>query len=95
MLYDPKWKRETVVDLAAWLETKPADAAYNFLNYGSCLIAEWMEGVEKDCWALDVKLMYHGWDKACVARGKNNNTAEWTYGAALARARAALAAGAE
>lgn len=30
MLYNPQWKRETVGDLIAWLETKPPEERYNF-----------------------------------------------------------------
>jgi hypothetical protein len=88
MLYDPKWKREDVHDLIAWLETRPLEENYNFLC-DDCLIVRWMEGMPREYWPFKIIMMYAGSDPGRIASG-DGTAASCTYGAALARARAAV-----
>jgi hypothetical protein len=88
MLYDPKWKRESVADLIAWLEIKPPEECYEFSLCGGCLIAQWMVGVRQDAWSAEITSIYDGQDPGRIAAGPHRAREEWTCGAALARARA-------
>jgi hypothetical protein len=48
MLYDPKWEQQTKTDpwsmasFIAWLEQKPADEKYCYVETGRCLIAQYL-----------------------------------------------------
>lgn len=99
MLYDPKWeKTETKVahpslaGLIAWLETRPPEGEYNFDDCdGACLVSLYGASFKPDwnhsrdymdaCEVIFGNAMLVG--PACET--------PWTFGAALARARAALA----
>jgi hypothetical protein len=91
MLYDPKWRRRDVGDLAAWLETHDPEETYNFRNCGGCLIAQWMGNNNHFEWSPEIMAIYAGRDPGLIARG-SGHPEDWTFGAALARARAAVAA---
>lgn len=49
MLYDPRWEVEIKADplslegLIAWLERKPADQEYDFLDNANCLNAQYFK----------------------------------------------------
>lgn len=91
MLYDPKWEKKTATDplslegLIAWLETKNPDESYNFHDCkGACLWDQYMgrcTGSEE----------YEKIWKHFRTFGFSAATSPRTFGAALARARAALA----
>lgn len=92
MLYDPKWRRECVADLVAWLETQPSGESYNYWNCNRCLVMEWMGGrTDIDSWPDEIRQIYNGRDPWHIAAGARRAASEWTYGAALARARAHMA----
>lgn len=99
MLYDPKWHQPpadifALESLIAWLERQPGDREYCYVANGRCLIAQY--------------LIYNGHTKVHVdaaGRWRSNEGSDqtiplwrvsipqpWTFGAALTRARAALAA---
>jgi hypothetical protein len=79
--------------LIAWLEAKPAGEVYNYHNcHGACLLGQYLEanGIR---WHGHASGNIHpyceldrqtGWQKLAAAR-------PWTFGAALARAKALLA----
>jgi hypothetical protein len=104
MLYDPKWEKTTKADpftlasFTAWLEAHPKRIAYDYMNCsGACLYAQYMASVGVP------------WSEAgassALRRGDVHQSFReqviypvasprpWTFGAALDRARAALAAG--
>jgi hypothetical protein len=89
MLYNPQWRPRGVVDLIAWLETRDPGEYYNYHSCSRCLIAQWM-GNSVD-WPVEIKIIYKGHDPGAIAYG-SGAPEDWTFGAALARARAALAA---
>lgn len=98
MLYNPAWRDPaplTLPKLIAWLERQPAARAYSFENVHGCALVQylkfcgypqssvggtwWREKPEADTQLFSDEI---GWIFA-------HNP--WTYGAALSRARAALA----
>lgn len=103
MLYDPKWEIETKIDiwslrdLIAWLETKPADEAYCYVESGRCMIAQYLKAkgwaeprvdpdYVDDFSSGERKILPDGWDYVAYGRGEGA-----TFGAALNRARELLA----
>ena len=92
MLYNKRWdaKVETKADpltlpaLIAWLEKQPADAGYNYCQPETCLIAQYLKasGLKKFC-LMSREVERLGWmDIVHPISG------DWTFGAALQRARA-------
>lgn len=90
MLFNPDWdKTDRVYNgvslrvLAAWLETMPPNERYDFRNPFDCVLAQYMKAqglpavveVPEDGWITDVS-QGDGYDE------------DWTFGAALERARA-------
>lgn len=53
MLYDPKWEKQTekkaaplaIGTLIAWLERQDPQTTYCYVESGSCLLAQYFEGV--------------------------------------------------
>ncbi|MBR2118463.1 MAG: hypothetical protein IJ935_07295 [Afipia sp.] len=95
MLYDPKWEKnsETKTDpfslesLIAWLEKQPADKAYNFCDKQNCLIAQYLQAAGVEQYELSsAEVASLGWMQIV-----NPKAYVPTFGAALERARAALA----
>jgi hypothetical protein len=96
MLYDPKWEVETKTDplslkaFVAWLEKQPPDTEYNYwCTTGECLLDTYISQVTGK--PSRPSELHHE-----VCGGKSNYyeiamPRPWTYGAALARARAAIA----
>jgi hypothetical protein len=104
MLYDPKWEIELKADpfalenLIAWLETKPREETYSWDDGSECMLGQWLKTIDPtvEC-KFDTGNLYlykvHG---ASVNLEKFEKIAkleyDWdTFGAALERARAALA----
>lgn len=101
MLFDPKWsidvmsRQSLLKSLVAWLELQPADIEYNWGDCdGRCLIGQWANAVGL------------GWDNIHKADGGPDGmniylrlvgrpsialSGKHTFGAALERARSALA----
>lgn len=98
MLYNPKWLPETKPDvfslesLIAWLEMQPADTKYDWYNINDCLMCRYLQA--------------HGYLDPASRPGLHFDTIKnwgergyydigltfpWTFGAALARAKCALA----
>jgi hypothetical protein len=85
----------SLAGLVAWLETQPAETAYNFWNcHGQCLLSTYLtvRGMVEDSPGTNyIKLM-----RATCGYGVGGDPIDvsgdkpWTYGAALARARALL-----
>lgn len=105
MLYDPKWEQKTetkpdtfsVAGLIAWLEQQPSDAKYDWASIDGCVLCNYLRavtGVDDPAardWpngtaglGFDTLGKNWGYWEICAARPR-------TYGAALARARAAMA----
>lgn len=96
MLYDPKWNKEfSIVGLISWLETKDPDAHYNWQTvWCDCLIGEWRlaMGEVGESWERISRIgrqMGTSPEHSKIAMIAANGP--WTYGAALERARKALA----
>lgn len=73
--------------LIAWLEMKPAETAYNWLSIDHCVVAQYLRdktGKNNPAGAYSFDRLPKYFEVACEL--------PWTFGAALARARAALAA---
>jgi hypothetical protein len=49
-----------------------------------------MVGVRQDDWPVEIQLIYGGQDPGRIAAGPHRAREEWTCGAALVRARAAV-----
>jgi hypothetical protein len=93
MLYNPQWRKRDVHDLIAWLETRDPGKTYNFHDCGRCLIAQWMGDHDRMGWPPEIMAIYAGRDPGVIARGRGSLFPfDWTFGQALARARAAVAA---
>lgn len=97
MLYDPKWN-ETKADpfslesLIAWLEKQPATTAYDYCDPGHCLVGQYLrdQGAKK-IMLMSGELRAIGWRDLVNPRGSGHRDEDWTFGAALTRARAELA----
>lgn len=98
MLFDPKWKQKTVVTplslagFIAWLETQPPATEYEWMNCaGGCLFDQYGASIGHEHIAAD-------WGSIKQVFGPPGNysricgKAPYTFGAALTRARAVLAA---
>lgn len=101
MLYNPAWCDPaplTLPKLIAWLERQPAEQPYDFFCNGGCLIGKYLRSCGYD------KVWVGGWEwrPDGVKDHKGSQYMDWriqevavnrpaTYGAALSRARTALA----
>lgn len=102
MLYNKNWDAKTVTfdpftleGLIAWLETKPADQKYEWDYAESCLLGQWcqfngLEGIA----ARDKSLVLGTYENGNEAFAETalGDLLNCTFGAALTRALAALAA---
>lgn len=89
MLYNPNWTAPapTLAGMVAWLETKDPSETYDWGNcLGQCLIGQYAASIGWTIQAMSYK-QYHSLDDGIALRGP------WTFGAALARAKAKLAGG--
>jgi len=100
MLYDPKWDADTKADpfslasLIAWLEKQPPGKTYCYTSNGKCMIArylinlghkdvhvggsgKWRSDRGRDSWEIAAKIAIGSWP----------DVEQWTFGAALERAR--------
>jgi hypothetical protein len=102
MLYDPKWEVETKPDvlslegLIAWLEKYPATRRYDYLNcQGRCLYGQYMAAhgiIWSESGASSPGMAPKERDVFCaLVYDKVAYDAPHTFGAALSRARKALA----
>lgn len=96
MLYDPKWGAQVKVDptaltsLIAWLETMPPRQSYNWMDTCNCLAGQYMHacGISRmDPDRLLLSELMGGMDRYLAVAGMKPHT----FGAALKRARAAMA----
>lgn len=105
MLYNPVWEdqadRLSLVSLIAWLETRnPADV-YSYINIWRCPLTQWLESQFNSVefgpsdWEGESHCVYRVDGKIIcldpledIIRG--DGVWDWTYGAALRRARKAL-----
>lgn len=90
MLFDPKWvdPRLKLSGLIAWLENQPADQTYNyFCEERHCLISQYLSEV-----GLPFGRGHYGRFADANIRIAVAQQQPWTFGAALERARAVLAA---
>lgn len=96
MLYDPKWDKLSLSSLIAWLETKDPNERYDFNNMcGECMFGQYMKAVGIP-WSFGPRSNYamvQDFFGATIALGDVRRRhfdflREWTFGAALTRARA-------
>lgn len=95
MLFNPDWKKpETKPDvfslasLIRWLEKQPADRAYDYHDIFGCIVCQYLDAMCETPWPERGRFskvfssidQYHAVAAAMP----------WTFGAALARARACL-----
>jgi hypothetical protein len=102
MLFDPKWDRNSLDGLIAWLLTQDPCTEYGFLRCGDCLIARYAGamGIRLNEMSAELFAIYCGVDPGCIAIGDMNIVRDRcipalkmdTYGAALERAKASVAA---
>lgn len=68
----------------AWLERQPADKEYNFLDWGSCALCQYLISATGQ-WTVDQYYEIFPWP---ATLGPNFIAGRpWTFGAALARAK--------
>ena len=98
MLYDPKWEQQTKADpysfasLVSWLETMPPSQSYHAGRPSHCLLGQFVAAMGERDESLIIERSYDlGTTEPFkrVALGKRMERYEWTFGAALDRARAA------
>ncbi len=99
MLYDPKWEVKTkpavfsLESLIAWLEIMPADRPYNYFDTDACMAAQYCASQGREYMPPNPFLFWKYWSQdfrynmESIAVGQPR-----TFGAALDRARKALAA---
>lgn len=99
MLYDPKWEVKadplSLESLIAWLEKQPAEQEYCYYDNGYCLLARYFSAVG----FKDVEVYGWYWRHSDATKDIPLSDAfkmiavqgKWTFGAALKRARKALA----
>jgi hypothetical protein len=97
---EPKHDPFTLESLVAWLERQPKDGTYDFFKWDRCLLAQWLQSVDTN--AGLAKQAVNGFEYECngrrldltgmayIARGSFQDD-DFTFSAALTRARAALA----
>jgi hypothetical protein len=102
MLHDPKWERQiegdslSLASLIAWLEKQPPKRRYRYRKPHSCLAAQWLKSVGAAQYVLhacEVSRLFDGAGDFVVLGPLMGTAADRTFGAALDRARAALAHG--
>lgn len=90
MLYNPNWNapvEPTLAGMVAWLETKGPDETYNWADCrGRCLVYQYAASIGTSISRMSIK-QYNALDNG-IAMNR-----PWTFGAALARAKAKLAGG--
>jgi hypothetical protein len=100
MLFSPHWEQRTTVDplsldsLVAWLETQPPKRRYSYRKPHACLVAQWLKASGAQEYALsvaDVSALFGGRGDLVVLGPLLGTASDRTFGAALVRARAALA----
>ena len=96
MLYNKNWDYKVKADpfslesLIAWLEKKPPETSYDYCEIGDCLVARYLKAMGVKRFELSpCELALLGW-KYIVQNYGAKSEDEWTFGAALERARAAL-----
>lgn len=104
MLYDPKWETKTIFDLhrlIEWLEQKPPQKRYCYLDNGNCLLGQYFKFIgelpdhAKDGIGGSYAHLKSGhfelpeaWSS--IAQDDMSAVQDWTFGGALSRARAFL-----
>jgi hypothetical protein len=102
MLYDPKWEVQVKADpfslesLIVWLEKQPAEKQYCYGDNGRCLLADYFTSVGYENVSVGACDFHHGPNLEMTAKFSDDFSdiavnRPWTFGAALERARAALA----
>lgn len=102
MLYDPKWEVKTKADpfalesLISWLEAQDPAERYDYCQSHRCLIGQYLKQAGITPYELDGfdinPVFDNAFDAHFIAIGKDAygpvaQAREWTFGAALARAR--------
>jgi len=100
MLYDPKWEVKadwSISGLIGWLETKDPTIGYDFCQPRECLLAQWVASRSLDWYpreitdyVIDGETVKFDWADGSyphnILQG-NGCPSDWTFGAALERAR--------
>lgn len=94
MLFDPKWEVQTKPDVyslegfVSWLEKQPTERAYDWYDVHGCIVCQYLDSVlPPDRETALLSRVFSTSDQYHQVAGKW----PWTFGAALDRARKALA----
>ncbi len=87
-------KNITLEGLTAWLETKPPQERYGYLDSRRCLIAQYVNSLGPIAWievgpysfATERDTVYFGWSIGTVSSDYHGSR-DWTFGGALKRAK--------
>jgi len=102
MLYNKDWDKThikpdvfSLESLIAWLEKQPARKSYDFFCPGECLLGQWTRSIDPAATAADVdnNAYYYKVNGTVVDLRQHQDiamTGNWSFGAALDRARKAL-----
>lgn len=90
MLYDPKWDVMSLEGLIAWLELQPPEGTYDWNHCENCLLGRYlMDRVGSIGLYRKYRNRYSEMPHYLLVAAAGT----WTFGAALERARMAMAAG--
>ncbi|MBR0868900.1 hypothetical protein JQ633_00910 [Bradyrhizobium tropiciagri] len=81
----------TLESLIAWLETQPSNTEYDWINCDACLCGQYVRAITGNDFPSGVTIYAHMFADH-VEYGDVASERPWTFGAALDRARKALAA---
>ena len=99
MLFDPKWETKTdplsLEALIEWLEKQPQDKTYCYTEDGRCLAAQYNQHIGRQYTSAgEIASEEHPPSDASfdsilesIAIGTGDGFIDWTFGAALSRAR--------
>jgi hypothetical protein len=91
MLYDPKWEQKnTLLGLIAWLETQDPDTHYDYIDASNCVVANYLKFLNVTPFDLDPIQLSALHPHLNIIAHDYQYPGDWTYGGALARARAVL-----
>ena len=87
-LVETKPNVRSVRTLIAWLEMQPADKKYDYTLPDRCLLAQYLKSHGEHFYCLDSfeAAAFFG-DNSYVVQARGADNRDWTFGAALERAR--------